>query len=108
MNWGILASLHHLQVLGAETAMLVTISTNRPAISKRPTINKLFGRPLTRSPFANSANLFANGHLNYISNSNSGLEMANKFAATIAKPACAGLILVGVGRLCLCSRDFNR
>ncbi len=34
--------------------------------------------------------------------------MANKFAATTAKPACAGLILVGVGRLCLCSRDFNR
>jgi len=42
------------------------------------------------------------------SNSNSGLETANKFAATTAKPAHAGLILVGVGRLCPCSRDFNR
>ena len=42
--------------------------------------------------------------------------MANKFAATIVKPPlwqaqdklCAGYILVGAGRLCLCSRDFNR
>ena len=32
-------------------------------LSKRPTINYLIRRPLTRSPFANSANLFANGHL---------------------------------------------
>jgi hypothetical protein len=37
-------------------------------LSKWPTINYLIERPLTQSPFANSANLFANGHFIVILN----------------------------------------